>query len=80
MNDETKPSEVPALTPRDAVRVAESLEQMAELGMGEVTMTRAQHAEFKKQLWWGRELYSPIGLRQLFPGLGNRALAIKGKK
>ena len=74
------PRKPKALTARAAAQLAEQL-AAAQAAQGpvapplEIHMSQAQRVEFKKQLWWGRELYSPIGLRALFPGVKTKIKA-----
>jgi hypothetical protein len=57
-------------TPREAAQLAEALAHAAAADPSlKLEMTRDQLKAFKKQLWWGREIYSPTGLAFIFPGL-----------
>lgn len=60
-------------SPREAAQLAEQMQALAQMGVApNIEMTAQEFADFKKQLWWGREFYSGLGLTTMFAGLGTK--------
>lgn len=57
-------------TERDLVAAVEDLRNLPP--DAPIEMTRQQFEAVKRTVWWHRELYSPVGLTHLFPGLGGK--------
>lgn len=73
-SEEQRPVKHRMPTPREAAKLVEQMKALADAGQDpQIMMTRRQFADFKAQVWWGRELYSPLGLNHLFPHLGKKA-------